>query len=69
MILLILQFSFFLLSHYQVLFTLLLEHPQLRSSLKLNIFKGQKKREQGVSRKQGALITENARIKIKIRKR
>jgi hypothetical protein len=48
MILLILQFSFFLFSHYQVLFTPLLEHPQLCSSLKWNIFKGQKRENTGI---------------------
>ena len=69
MILLILQFSFFLFSHYQVPFTPLFEHPQLCSSLKWNIFKGQKKREHRFNRKEGALITENAEIKIKIRTR
>ena len=71
MILLILQFSFFLFSRFQVLFTplLLLEHPQLCSSLKWNIFKRQKTREHRVNRKGGALIAENTKIKIKIRTR
>jgi hypothetical protein len=69
MILLILQFSFFLFSHYQVLFTPSLEYPQLCSSLKWNIFKGQKTREHRVYRKEGALITVNTKIKIKIRTR
>ena len=69
MILLILQFSFFLFSHNQVLFTRLLEHPQLCSSLQWNIFKGQKTREHRVNRKQGDLRTENAKIKIKKRTR
>ena len=69
MILLILQFSFFLYSHYQVLFTPFLEHPQLCSSLRWNIFKGQKTREHRVHRKEGALITENEKIQIKIRMR
>ena len=48
MILLILQFNLFLVSHYQVLFTPLLEHSQLCSSLKWNILKGRKRESTGL---------------------